>query len=59
MYSLLAEAGSGVGVVLVAVVSAVAGAVFSYLFLRANPNKKAAIDKQVDEASRDIKGRGL
>lgn len=30
-------------------VSFVAGAVFSYLFLRANPNKKAALDAEVDE----------
>lgn len=59
MYSLLAEAGfgSGVGVVVVAVVSAVAGAVFSYLFLRANPNKKAAIDQEVNEISNDLKRR--
>ena len=27
----------------------VGGVVFSYLFLRANPNKKAAVDKWVDE----------
>lgn len=57
MYSLLAEAGSGVGIVVVAVVSAVAGAVFSYLFLRANPNKKAVIDREVNEISDSIKRR--
>jgi hypothetical protein len=27
----------------------VAGVVFSYLFLRANPNKKRAVDTWVDE----------
>lgn len=31
------------------VIAAVVGAVASYLFLRANRNKKAALDKWVDE----------
>lgn len=31
------------------VVGFVAGAVFSYLFLRANPNKKAILDEQVNK----------
>lgn len=58
MYALLAEgSGAGIGVVVVVVVSAIAGAVFSYLFLRANPNKKAVVDREVDEISRDIAGR--
>lgn len=34
---------------LIAVGAFVAGVVFSYLFLRANPNKKAALDKAVSK----------
>lgn len=34
--------------IVVALGAFVAGAVFSYLFLRANRNKKAAVDKWVD-----------
>lgn len=37
----------GVGAVGLAVVAFVAGAVFSYLFLRANPNKKRVVDEEV------------
>lgn len=33
--------------IIVAVVAFVGGAVFSYLFLRANPQKKAAVDAEV------------
>lgn len=36
-------------VILTHAVAFVAGAVASYLFLRANKNKKAAVDKWVDE----------
>lgn len=36
-----------IGTLVVAVVSSVAGAVGSYLFLRANPGKKAAVDAEV------------
>jgi hypothetical protein len=35
--------------IIVAVAAFVGGAVFSYLFLRANPKKKAFLDKEVDE----------
>lgn len=41
--------------VVVAVVGAVAGAVFSYLFLRANPKKKAAVDTWTNEQSDNLK----
>lgn len=37
------------------VVGAVVGAVASYLFLRANPVKKAVVDKFVDEQSDKLK----
>lgn len=36
-----------VGSVVLTVVAFVGGVVFSYLFLRANPNKKAQLDKEV------------
>lgn len=36
-------------------VGVIAGAVFSYLFLRANPNKKAAVDAFTDEQSAKLK----
>lgn len=39
--------GLSVGTPVLVVVSFVAGAVFSYLFLRANPNKKAKLDSEV------------
>lgn len=32
----------------------VVGAVFSYLFLRANPNKKAVVDAWVKEQSKQV-----
>lgn len=41
--------------VAVAVVSAAAGAVVSYLFLRANPKKKAVVDTWVNEQSDNLK----
>jgi len=37
------------------VAGAVVSAVVSYLFLRANPNKKAAVDKFADEVSEKLK----
>lgn len=42
-----------VGLVVVALVAFAGGAVFSYLFLRANPNKKAGLDKEVDKFKQD------
>jgi len=41
----------------VAVVSAAVSIVASYLFLRANPNKKAAVDAWTDEQSDKLKGK--
>jgi len=41
--------GSVIGTGAVALVSFVGGAVFSYLFLRANPKKKAKLDSEVDK----------
>lgn len=41
--------------VVVAVVSAVASVVVSYLFLRANPKKKAVLDREVNEISESLK----
>lgn len=41
--------GSIIGTGAVALVSFVGGVVFSYLFLRANPNKKAKLDDKVDK----------
>jgi len=41
--------------ILVAVVSAAVATVVSYLFLRANPNKKAAVDAWVNEKSDELK----
>ena len=38
-----------VGLVVVALAAFAGGAVFSYLFLRANPNKKAVLDKEVSK----------
>jgi len=43
--------------VVVAVVSAAVSAVVSYLFLRANPNKKAAVDAWVNEKSDSLKDK--
>jgi hypothetical protein len=43
------------GNVLVAGAGFVAGAVFSYLFLRANPKKKAAVDTWTNEQSDNLK----
>lgn len=40
-------------IILVAVGSFVAGAVFSYLFLKANHNKKAALDAYVEKAKKE------
>lgn len=42
-----------IGTVVVALAAFVAGAVFSYLFLRANPNKKSVLDKEVDKLKRE------
>lgn len=39
----------GVGTAVLVVVAFVGGAVFSYLFLRANPNKKAKLDSEVSK----------
>lgn len=36
-------------------VGATIGAVASYLFFRANPNKKAVVDKFADEQSKNLK----
>lgn len=36
-----------IGTVVVPVITFVGGAVFSYLFLRANPNKKAVLDAEI------------
>lgn len=36
-------------------VGAVVGTVASYLFFRANPNKKAAVDEFVDKTKEDLK----
>lgn len=47
----------GAAVVVVGVISLVAGAVFSYLFLRANPDKKAVLDEEVEKISDEIKGK--
>lgn len=41
--------------VVVAVISAVASAVVSYLFLRANPKKKAVLDSEVNKLSDSLK----
>jgi hypothetical protein len=38
----------------IAVAAFVGGVVFSYLFLRANPNKKAIVDLKVNEAAKKI-----
>lgn len=43
--------------VVVAVVSAAVAIVGSYLFLRANPNKKAAVDTWVNEQSKNLKDK--
>jgi len=43
--------------VVVAGVSAAVSAVVSYLFLRANPNKKAAVDAWVNDKSDSLKDK--
>ena len=43
--------------VVVALVSAAVSIVVSYLFLRANPKKKAAVDAWVNEQSDNLKNK--
>lgn len=43
-----------VGVSLIVVAAVVGAVVFSYLFLRSNPAKKAAIDAEVDKISKKL-----
>lgn len=43
--------------VVVAIVSAVVSIVASYLFLRANPKKKAVVDSWVNEQSDNLKNK--
>jgi hypothetical protein len=38
--------------IVIAVLGFLAGAVFSYLFLRANPKKKASLDEAVNKTSK-------
>lgn len=40
--------------VILVVAAFIGGIVFSYLFLRANPNKKGQIDAAVDKASKRL-----
>lgn len=47
----------GAAVVVVGVIGLVVGAVFSYLFLRANPDKRAKLDEEVEKISDEIKGK--
>lgn len=43
--------------VVAGIVGVVVGGVFSYLFLRANPDKKAKLDEEVEKISDEIKGK--
>ena len=47
----------GGGLIVVGIAVLVIGAVFSYLFLRANPDKKAKLDEEVEKISDEIKGK--
>lgn len=44
--------------IVVAVIAAAVSVVVSYLFLRANPNKKAAVDAWVNDQSKNHKDQG-
>jgi uncharacterized membrane-anchored protein YhcB (DUF1043 family) len=47
----------GIGPVVLVIAGVVVGAVFSYLFLRANPDKKAELDEEVEKISDELKGK--
>lgn len=56
MENIIAEV-TGAGAVVIAVAGVVVGAVFSYLFLRTNPDKKAVLDEEVEKISDELKGK--
>lgn len=47
----------GGGLIVVGIAALVVGGVFSYLFLRANPDKKSKLDEEVEKISDEIKGK--
>jgi len=47
----------GIGPAILVIVGVVIGAVGSYLFLRANPDKKAELDEEVEKISDELKGK--
>lgn len=47
----------GGGLIAVGIAGLLIGGVFSYLFLRANPDKKAKLDEEVEKISDELKGK--